>query len=157
MRAAVRVMVLVVVAAVLGITLNRVESGAPVSVPPATPTTPGTPSPPSGSAPIELTRAADGTTVSASVGQTVVVRLPGGSLRWSAAQVQSSDPAAVLQLLSGTSTTDGSSVTRFRVLHGGTATLTATGAPDCTKDTACPQFLLLWRAMVTVPASGAGS
>jgi hypothetical protein len=76
------------------------------------------------------------------------VKLTGGPLRWSQAQAIESSP--VLVRLSG-STTTGLSTTTFEVESDGTASVEATGTPICGIATACPQYVLLWRATVAVP------
>lgn len=147
-RAAVRVTVLVVVLATLAIVVNQVEAGGSVS---ATRAAPGGAGPAGSSGPILLTNASSGSTVSASVGRSIVVRLTDARLHWSRVQVASSSgaPGGVLELQSETAAV-GSSTTRLRVLNEGTASLTATGSPDCSTGAACPMFLLLWRVDIRV-------
>ena len=108
----------------------------------------------SASTTIVLTNASNGSTVLATKGGDVVVKLTGEPLRWSEAQAIESSP--VLVRLSGSTTPTGSSTTTFEVGSDGTATVEATGTPICTPataatTTACPQYILLWRATVEVP------
>ena len=97
---------------------------------------------------VTLTNASNGSTVLATKGELVVVKLSGGHLRWSTATVDQSTP--VLVEVSAASTSTGGSVTVFRVVNYGLAGLTATGTPICAA-AACPQFVVLWHATVTVP------
>jgi hypothetical protein len=108
----------------------------------------------SASTTIVLTNASNGSTVLATKGDLVVVELTGGPLQWSEAQAIESSP--VLVRLSGGTTPTGSSTTTFEVESDGTATVEATGTPICSPATAaaataCPQYILLWRATVDVP------
>ena len=96
-----------------------------------------------------LTNSSNGSTVTASKGELVVVQLSGGPLRWSEAQAVQSTP--VLVRVSGSTSATGSSTTVFRVANYGTARLDATGAPICAAAMACPQYVLLWHATVVVP------
>lgn len=105
----------------------------------------------SASTTIVLTNSSNGSTVLATKGDDVVVKLAGGPLRWSEAQAIESSP--VLVRLSGGTTISGSSTTTFEVESDGTATVEAAGTPICSvaTATACPQYVLLWRATVDVP------
>lgn len=103
-----------------------------------------------------LTNSSDGSTVLATPGDLIVVELAGGQLRWS--EAQSGGPPSttppVLERLSGSVSTDGSSTTTFRVVRYGLAEIDATGTPVCASVaavSACPQYVVLWHATVTVP------
>ena len=98
---------------------------------------------------VTLTNASSGSTVLATKGELVVVKLSGGHLRWSVAHAVETTP--VLAPVSATTTTTGSSVTVFRVVNYGSAGITATGTPNCGTVGGCPQFELLWHATVVVP------
>ena len=98
---------------------------------------------------VTLTFASDGTTVLATKGELVVVKLAGHGLRWSPAKVNQTTP--VLSLVSEGTTTTGVSTTVFRVVNYGTAELDATGTPNCATATGCPQFVVLWHATIVVP------
>jgi hypothetical protein len=103
---------------------------------------------------VVLTNGSSGSTVVATVGETVVVELTGGPLRWSEAQTTpvASAAAPVLALVSGSTSSNGSSTTTFRVVHSGTASLQATGTPICTgAAVGCPTYVVLWHATVDVP------
>jgi hypothetical protein len=96
-----------------------------------------------------LTNSSNGSSVVASKGELIVVELSGGKLRWSTAQAIQSTP--VLVLVSGSTSTTGSSTTVFRVANYGTAQINATGYPICAAGKVCPQFVVLWQATVVVP------
>jgi hypothetical protein len=134
---------------------SRVQPGPSVSSPPTTvptsSTTTTTTTTPSGT--VVLTRADDGTTVVAVIGDEVVVRLAGGTLRWSTARVAPtpSSAAPVLVRLSGGVTTTGSSTTTFRVAGHGLAWVEATGTAACPGGGVCPTYVVLWQAGVSVP------
>ncbi len=99
---------------------------------------------------IVLTYASNGTTVTATKGERIVVKLSGHHLDWSQAQVSQSTP--VLEQVSAVVSANGSSKTVFLVVGYGTAELDATGTPICsTTGGACPQYVLLWHAGVVVP------
>jgi hypothetical protein len=98
---------------------------------------------------VTLTLASDGSTVLATKGELVVVKLSGGRLRWSPAQAVQSTP--VLALMSEGTSTSGGSTTVFRVVNYGSAELDATGTPVCTSATGCPQYVVLWHATIVVP------
>jgi hypothetical protein len=98
---------------------------------------------------VTLTFASNGSTVLASKGELVVVKLSSAHLRWSVAQAIQSTP--VLSLVSEGTTTTGASTTVFRVVNYGTAGLSATGTPVCGSAGGCPQYVLLWHATVVVP------
>ncbi|MGD0880078.1 MAG: hypothetical protein ABSB09_00720 [Acidimicrobiales bacterium] len=98
---------------------------------------------------IVLTVASNGTTVTATKGERVVVKLSGDHLDWSQARVIQSTP--VLEQVSSTVSAKGSSETVFLVVGYGTAELDATGTPICSTTGACPQYVLLWHAGVDVP------
>ncbi len=143
-RSAVAVAAALAVVAVVAAALTA--SGRPGTVT----TGPPPPPPPPGRS-VLLTTSKDGASVDASVGQLVVVRLPGKrTMRWSAVRV--SQTGAVLVVSSGSLSADGTSTAVYRVAHDGTARLSATGAPICAPDAACPQFIVLWRASVIVDA-----
>lgn len=99
---------------------------------------------------VTLTVSSNGSTVLATKGELVVVKLSGDHLRWSVAQVTQSDP--VLSLVSESVSTTGASTTVFRVVGYGTAELDATGTPICASAGGCPQYVVLWHATVVVPA-----
>jgi hypothetical protein len=96
-----------------------------------------------------LTNSSNGSSVIASKGELVVVKLSGGHVRWSEAQAIQSTP--VLVRVSGSTSTTGSSKTTFRVANYGTAELDATGRPICNPAGGCPQYVLSWHATVIVP------
>ena len=96
-----------------------------------------------------LTNSSNGSSVIATKGELVVVKLSGGQVRWSEAQAIQSNP--VLVRVSGSTSTTGSSKTTFRVANYGTAELDATGRPICNPAGGCPQYVLLWHATVVVP------
>jgi hypothetical protein len=98
---------------------------------------------------VVLTVTSSGSTVLATKGELVVVKLAGHHLRWSVAQAEQTTP--VLALVSEGTTTTGASTTVFRVVNYGTAGLSATGTPVCASAVGCPQFVLLWHATVVVP------
>jgi hypothetical protein len=98
---------------------------------------------------VVLKVSSNGATVLATKGELVEVKLSGHHLRWSTAQVAQSSP--VLSLVSEGTTTTGASVTIFRVVNYGTASLDATGTPFCSPAAACPTFIVLWQANVVVP------
>lgn len=98
---------------------------------------------------VTLTVSSNGSTVFASKGELVVVKLSGEHLQWSVAQAIQSTP--VLSLVSEGTTTNGASMTVFRVVNHGTAGLNATGTPVCPTAGGCPQYLVLWHATVVVP------
>jgi hypothetical protein len=105
--------------------------------------------PPSTANTVILTNASDGTSVTATKGELVVVRLSANHLRWAEAQVVESSP--VLTFVSGKTSTTGASTTIFRVTNYGTAQLNALGYPICAAASPCPTFVLLWHANVDVP------
>ncbi len=98
---------------------------------------------------VTLTLSSNGSTVLASKGELVVVKLSGDHLRWSVAHAIQATP--VLRLVSDGTTTTGASTTVFRVVNYGTAELNATGTPVCDTSGGCPQYVLLWHATVDVP------
>ena len=98
---------------------------------------------------VVLTVSSSGSTVLATKGELVEVKLSGQHLKWSVAQVDQTTP--VLSLVSEGTTSSGASTTVFRVVNYGTAGLTATGIPICASTGACPQYVLLWHATVDVP------
>ncbi len=98
---------------------------------------------------VVLTVSSSGSTVLATKGELVVVKLSGHHLTWSVAEAQQTTP--VLALVSEGTTGAGGSTTVFRVVNYGTAGLTATGTPICGSVGGCPQFVLLWHATVVVP------
>ena len=98
---------------------------------------------------VTLTLSSNGSTVLASKGELVVVKLSGDHLRWSVAQAIQTTP--VLSLVSEGTTTTGASTTVFRVVSYGTAELSATGVPVCGTAGGCPQYVVLWHATVVVP------
>ena len=98
---------------------------------------------------VVLTASSSGSTVLATKGELVVVKLSGGHLKWSVAQAEQTTP--VLTLVSEGTTSTGGSTTVFRVANYGTAGLDATGTPVCGSTGGCPQFVLLWHATVVVP------
>ncbi len=101
---------------------------------------------------VVLTNSSNGSSVLALKGETVVVQLTGGPLRWSQAQaLGAGGAAAVLVRVSGSVSPDGSSTTTFRVANYGMAQLRATGAPKCRSGAPCPDYVVLWRASVIVP------
>jgi hypothetical protein len=100
---------------------------------------------------VVLDNASNGTTVTVAKGEQVVVDLTGG-LRWSEASVEQGATSVLLKR-SGEVSSNGSSVTTFVAAGSGSATLAATGRPNCRPGAACPQFVALWQANVVVPAT----
>jgi len=103
---------------------------------------------------VVLTNGSNGSTVVATVGETVVVQLTGGPLHWSEASAvpTAGSAAPVLAFVSGSTSPNGSSTTTFRVVRTGSAQLQATGAPTCTSAAlACATYVVLWHATVAVP------
>ena len=98
---------------------------------------------------VPLTASSSGTTLLATKGERIVVKLSGGHLRWSAARAVQTTP--VLTQLSGGVTTTRASRTVFEVVGYGTAGLVATGTPVCAAAPTCPQFVVLWHVSVVVP------
>jgi len=100
-----------------------------------------------------LTNSSSGTTVTATVGETVEVVLTAGPLRWTEPQVVNagSTAAAVLTLVSGGTSANGSATATFKVARSGSATIDATGTPICATASVCPTYVLLWHAGVSVP------
>src|SRR5271167_387023 len=96
-----------------------------------------------------LTLSSNGSTVLASKGELVVVKLSGAHLHWSVARAIQTAP--VLSLVSEGTTTTGASTTVFRVISYGSAELSATGTPVCAGAGGCPQYAVLWHATVVVP------
>lgn len=82
-------------------------------------------------------------------GTTVVVRLSGDSLDWSA--VTSASP----RVLQPVTSVPGQQV--FRARAAGQGVLVATGRPRCAPGEACPQFVVQWRVVIDVVASTAAS
>jgi hypothetical protein len=105
--------------------------------------------PPTSSNTVILTNASNGSSVTVSKGDLVVVHLSSPKLRWSEAHVVESSP--VLVLVSGSTSTSGASTTVFRVANYGTAQLNALGSPVCAAASPCPTFVLQWQATVVVP------
>ncbi len=102
---------------------------------------------------VVLTNSSNGSSVLASKGELVVVKLSGDPLRWSEARAVpvTSAGSSVLVRVSGSTSTDGSSTTTFRVAQYGSAQVQATGTPICKPGKGCPQFVILWHATVVVP------
>ena len=98
---------------------------------------------------VVLTVPSSGSTVLATKGELVVVKLSSPHLRWSVAKVHQATP--VLSLVSEGTTGTGASTTVFRVGNYGTAGLSATGTPICGSTGGCPQYVVLWHATVVVP------
>ncbi|HEY5251891.1 MAG TPA: hypothetical protein VIJ09_09530 [Acidimicrobiales bacterium] len=107
--------------------------------------------PPTSANTVILTNASNGSSVTATKGELVVVHLSGSHQRWSEANVVQSSP--VLVFVSGSTSATGASTTVFRVTNYGTAQLNALGYPVCasTAVSPCPQFVVLWHATVDVP------
>jgi hypothetical protein len=105
--------------------------------------------PPTAANTVILTNASNGSSVTATKGELVVVHLSTNHLRWSEAQVVESSP--VLVFVSGSTSATGASTTVFRVTNYGTAQLNALGYPICAAAGPCPQFVVLWHATVDVP------
>jgi len=105
--------------------------------------------PPTASDTVILTNASNGSSVTATKGELVVVHLSSSHIRWAEAQVNQSSP--VLVFVSGSQSTTGASTTVFRVANYGTAQLTALGFPICAAAKPCPAFVELWQASVDVP------
>lgn len=102
---------------------------------------------------VVLTNSSDGSTVIAHRGDRVVVRLTGVPLRWSGATAvpgtNTTEPVLVKK--SGSTSANGSSTTTFRVINYGAEGINAVGAPICSAAMACPAYVLLWHATVSVP------
>ena len=99
---------------------------------------------------VTLTVSSSGSTLLATKGEQIVVKLSGRHLRWSAARAVQTTP--VLEQVSGGVTTTSASRTVFEVVGYGTAGLVATGTPVCAAArVACPQFVVLWHVNVVVP------
>jgi hypothetical protein len=100
-----------------------------------------------------LTNSSNGSTVVASIGESVIVNLTGGPLRWTEAQLApvATAKAPVLVFVSGSTSANGSSTATFRVVSYGTAQLRAIGSPICPTAMACPTYVVLWHASVVVP------
>jgi hypothetical protein len=134
----------VTVVAVLG------TAGAKTAAPSPTATgTTGTTAPKT----IVLTNSSDGSTVIAEKGDFVVVRLTGVPLRWTEATAApgTGTAAPVLVKVSGSTSTNGSSLTTFRVANYGVEGINAVGTPICRATAACPAYAVLWHATVSVP------
>lgn len=102
---------------------------------------------------VVLTNSSQGSTVIAHKGDRVVVRLKGVPLRWPEATAVPGSSAAppVLVRESGSTSANGSSTTTFLVASYGNEGINATGAPMCSAAMACPAYVLLWHATVSVP------
>jgi len=98
---------------------------------------------------VTLTVSSNGSTVLATKGELVVVKLSGGHLHWSVTQAIQTTP--VLSLVAAGTTPAGASTTVFRVVGYGTADLNATGTPVCGTVGGCLQYVVLWHATVIVP------
>jgi len=98
---------------------------------------------------VVLKVSSNGKTVDANVGDLVEVKLSGHHLQWSVAQL--TQPSGALTLVSEKTSSNGASVTVFRVANYGTASLDATGTPICKPTGACPPYIVLWQATVIVP------
>lgn len=100
---------------------------------------------------IVLTNSSNGSTVVAAKGDFVVVRLTASDgVQWSEASIVPSTSATPVLVKKSGHVKMGSSVTTFKVVGYGSATLEATGTPICT-GSICPQYVLLWEATVDVP------
>jgi hypothetical protein len=95
-----------------------------------------------------LTNASNGTTVVVTKGFGVEVRLASLGFRWTEASVINAGPEAVLRFESGYVFPNGSSVTNFRVVGYGEATLRATGVKKCSDNPACTPVVVVWSANV---------
>ena len=102
-----------------------------------------------------LTQRSEGSSHVVAAGALVVVRLSGGDLRWSGVTVVQS--AGVLVRQAGTVLPGGSATAAFRATDAGRSTVEATARPNCPAHVPCPQYVLLWRATVTVPAGSSAS
>jgi hypothetical protein len=132
----------VVALALAGSAIGGVEAAATTATAPTLPPV------------VVLTNTSSGTTVVATIGESVVVQLTGGHVRWTEASVVPPSTGAavgVLTFVSGSTSLDGSSTTTFKVTHTGTARLQATGTSICPAGTACPPYVVLWQAGVSVP------
>ncbi len=100
---------------------------------------------------VTLTNSSQGHTVTAPVGEEIVVALTGVPLHWSEAWAVpgSAGTGPVLTLVKASTSSNGSSITRYRVTGVGTVSIRASGTPICHTDAACPQFVVLWQASVT--------
>ena len=128
--------------------LGTAGAKAAAPTPTTTPTT-GT----AASKTVALTNSSDGSTVIAGKGDLVVVALKGVPLRWSEATAAPGTATAtpVLVKVSGSTSTDGSSITTFRVANYGAEGINAVGTPICAAAVACPMYAVLWHATVSVP------
>ncbi|HLH27388.1 MAG TPA: hypothetical protein VKW77_00650 [Acidimicrobiales bacterium] len=112
---------------------------------PTSPLAEGGPSP----RPVVLTTASDGRTTEVGVGGRVLVVLAGrGRMRWS--EVGELPAGRFLAARGATRSPDGSTSARFVAVAPGRATLRATGGPICRSALPCPEYLVLWQAVVVV-------
>jgi hypothetical protein len=92
-------------------------------------------------------RADGGHRVHVVVGQTVTVELSGSSLRWSGLRQVGPD----LLRQRGATAARGGTLTASYVAKGvGRTALRASGAPQCARGKACPQFIVLWQVQVVI-------
>jgi len=94
-------------------------------------------------------RAEGGHRVHVVVGQTVTVVLGGSGLRWSGLRQVGPD----LLRQRGTTVARGGTLRASYVAKGaGLTGLRASGAPQCARGQACPQFIVLWQVRVVIAA-----
>ena len=132
----------VLVAALLGGLLGTVGvAGA------AAPAVSASPACHSGRHVVCIGRADGGHSVHVVVGQTVTVELRGSSLRWSGLRQVGPD----LLRQRGATVAHGGTLTASYVAKGeGRTALRASGAPQCARGKACPQFIVLWQVQVVI-------
>jgi hypothetical protein len=96
-----------------------------------------------------IDRSASAKSTTAHIGQVIEVTLNGSGLLWSAVKEVGAQPL----LQRGAVTRLGGQVReRFEAVKLGRTALQATATPKCSPGQVCPQFMLLWRAIVTVSA-----
>ncbi len=135
--------------AMAAVTALSVAVWAVVDGPATTATRPPvTPSPVRGRV-VVLDNGSEGSSIMSRLGSLVRVELTGrDAMHWST--ILASPPVGVLLRRSASQSSNGSSRAVFTAIGDGRATLTSTGAPVCAPDSACPQYLVLWRVSVVV-------
>jgi hypothetical protein len=103
---------------------------------------------------LHLTDATSGQTVSAVVGTVIHIDLS-SNFAWTEVDMPPATSldlgTPVLQKISSSTSADGAYHAIFRVLHGGQASLQATGHAKCESLAPCPLFVLRWSVLLTVP------
>jgi hypothetical protein len=95
-----------------------------------------------------LGRDASGKTTTVHRGQTITITLA-DSLQWSGPRVTS---PGVIRAVGEPTNRGGTFVAIYIALAKGRTAIDVTGRPICSQGSACPQFILLWRASITVTA-----